>query len=167
MSTLVSPVKIPGRVNWCLRDKYGRIKRRGVVHNLIGDVGDNYVASRIYSAAALWTYGMKLDNRATAATKNGAASYSGTGFYITGSAHAMDGTYPKVGVSNNIAQWKCTWSGVALASINSVSLTDNTTDAFEADQTHTFSRAVLASIPITLGTSDTLAVTWTATFTGA
>lgn len=144
----------------------GRLKQRQEIRNLVTDVGDNYLASLAYGTAG-WTYRMKTGSASTAAAKNGAGSYVAVGDYNSGSAHAMDATYPKVGGSNNIAQFKVTWAaGENTNTIRRVSIVDNATDAGEADATHTAAIAVFdADIP--KGASDSLTVTWTWTFLGA
>jgi len=158
---------IQGRVVAELFGPDGELKQREITHNILTDVGDNYIASRIYSAAALWTYRMKTGSASTAAAKNGAGSYVAAADYNSGSAHAMDSTYPKVGTGNNISQFKVTWAaGENTNAIRRVGIVDNATDAGEADATHTAATAVFAA-DIPKGAGDTLAVTWTWTFLGA
>lgn len=162
------PEKLQIRTNVVaeLRGPDGRLKQREEVHNLVTDVGDNYLASLAYGTAG-WTYRMKTGSASTAAAKNGAGSFVAAGDYNSGSAHAMDATYPKVGASTNISQYKVSWTaGQNTNTIRRVSLVDNATDAGEADATHTMATAVFAAdIPKSAG--DTLQVVWTVTFTGA
>lgn len=160
-------VKYLGHLVAELRGPDGQLKQREETHNLVTDVGDNYFASRIYSAATLWTYRMKTGSASTAAAKNGAGSFVATADYNSGSAAAMVATYPKVGASANIAQWQVLWAaGANTNTIRRVSIVDNATDAGEADATHTMSTAVFGA-DIVKGASDTLTVTWTVTFLGA
>jgi hypothetical protein len=161
-----SRVRIVGHVVAELFGPDGRLKQREEIHNLITDVGDNYLASLAYGTSG-WTYRMKTGSASTAAAKNGAGSFVAVADYNSGSAHAMDATYPKVGVSNNIAQFKVTWAaGENTNTIRRVGIVDNATDAGEADASHTAAMAVFdADIP--KGASDTLAVTWTWTLLGA
>jgi len=72
----------------------GEVKQREVIHNLVTDVGDNYLASLAYGTS-VWTYLTKTGSASTAATKNGAASWIPTGDFNIGSAHAMASTFPK------------------------------------------------------------------------
>jgi hypothetical protein len=146
----------------------GVIKQQVTTHNLVSDVGDIYSAKKVTGTAVTGMAGMKLGTANTAASKNGAGSFIATGDYVSGSAQAFDATYPKLGSSNNIAQFQVTYAaGTATnATINRVSICDNTTNAGEADATHTFSTAVFGST-INKGASDTLAVTWNVTYLGA
>lgn len=157
---------IRGRIEAVLRNKDGMEIGRWVVHNKVTDVGDNLFASLAFGTAG-WTYRMKLGSASTAASKNGAGSFIAVADYITGSAKAMEATWPKVGASNNISQYKCVWgAGVATGTIRRVGLVDNATDAGEADATHTAATAVFdADIP--KGAADSLTVTWDITFLGA
>ena len=144
----------------------GKLKQRQEVHNLVTDVGDNYLASLAYGTAG-WTYRMKTGSASTAATKNGAGSFCAVADYNSGSAHAMDATYPKVGASTNISQYKVTWAaGENTNTIRRVSIVNNATDAGEGDATNTLAIAVFgADIP--KDASDSFAVTWTITMLGA
>jgi hypothetical protein len=166
MDTVCSRPAIVGHVVAELFGPDGKLKQREEVHNLITDVGDNYLAALAYGTSVS-TYRMKTGSASTAAAKNGAGSYVATGDYNSGSAHAMDSTYPKVGASNNIAQFKVTWAtGENTNTIRRCGIVDNATNAGEADATHTYAMTVFtADIP--KGASDTLAVTWTWTFLGA
>ncbi len=150
-----------------LRDKDGNLKQRQVTHNLVTDKGDDFAKSAIYSAAySAW--GMKLGTATTTASKSGAGSFIATGDYVSGSAKALDDSTPKQGAAANICQFRRLWAaGEATAdNINRVAIVDNTTNAGEADATHTFAIAVF-SAAINKGASDTLTVTWNVTFLGA
>lgn len=145
----------------------GKLKQREVTHNLVTDQGDNFAKSAIYSAAYT-TWGMKLGTATTAAAKNGAGSYPAVADYVSGSAKALDDSTPKQGAAANIVQFRRLWAAgeATNSNINRVGITDNTTDAGEADATHTFSMAVFSGA-INKGASDTLTVTWNVTFLGA
>lgn len=158
-------LRIKGHIVAELRGPDGKIKQRAEIHNLITDVGDNYLASLAYGTSG-WTYRMKTGSASTAAAKNGAGSYIAAGDYNSGSAHAMAATYPKVGVANNICQFQVVWAaGENTNTIRRVAIVDNATDAGEADATHTMAIGVFdADIP--KGAADTLTVTWTHTFLG-
>jgi len=158
-------LRLVGRVTAELRDRRGRLLRRLAVHNLITDVGDQYIAAKLYSSPTAMS-GMKLGSASTAAAKNGAGSYVAAGDYVSGSAKAFDATWPKAGASANVAQYKRTFAaGEATGTIRRASIVDNQTDAGEADASHTAAVAVFdADIP--KGASDTLTITWDWTILG-
>ncbi len=145
----------------------GKLKQRLVTHNLVTDQGDDLAKSAIYTAAYT-AWGMKLGTATTAAAKNGAGSFVAAGDYISGSAQALDDSTPKEGASANICQFRNQWAAGEATNnnINRVGITDNTTDAGEADATHTYSMAVFAA-SIDKGAADTLTVTWNVTYLGA
>lgn len=145
----------------------GKLKQREVTHNLVTDQGDIFAASAIYTAAYS-TWGMKLGTASTAASKSGAGSFAAVGDYVSGSAQALDDSTPKAGGANDICQFRRLWAAGegTSATINRVGITDNTTDAGEADATGTYSMAVFAA-QIAKGADDTLTVTWNVTYTGA
>ena len=150
-----------------LRGPDGKLKKRKVVQNLVTDQGDKFAAAAFYTAAySAW--GMKLGTANTAASKNGAGSFIAVGDYISGSAKALDDSTPKAGASANIVRFRRLFAAGegTSATINRVSICDNTTDAGEADATHTFAIAVFSGA-INKGASDTLTVTWDVTCLGA
>jgi hypothetical protein len=150
-----------------LRDKNGNLKQRQVTHNLVTDQGDIFAKSAIYTAAySAW--GMKLGTATTTASKSGAGSYIAVADYVSGSAKALDDSTPKEGASANICQFRRLWAAGEGTdpTINRVAIVDNTTDAGEADATHTFAIAVFSG-QIVKGADDTLTVTWNVTFLGA
>lgn len=150
-----------------VRGPDGKLKQREVTHNLVTDQGDDFAKSAIYTGAYT-TWGMKLGTAETAAAKNGAGSFIATGDYISGSAQALDDSTPKEGASGNICQFRNQWAAgeATNATINRVAIVDNTSDAGEADATHTFAIAKFAST-IDKGASDTLTVTWNVTVLGS
>lgn len=150
-----------------LRDKHGNLKQRSVTHNIVTDKGDALAAAALYSAAYSG-WGMKLGTATTEAAKSGAGSYIAAGDYVSGSAKALDDSTPKQGASANIVQFRRLWAAGegTNADINRVALVDNTTDAGEADATHTFAISVFSGA-INKGADDTLTVTWNVTFLGA
>lgn len=169
MTNAKSRIRMRGHVIAELRGPDGRLKGRWEKHNLVSTVGDNYVASLAYGTAG-WTYRMKLGSASTAASKDGAGSFVAVADYISGSAKAMEATWPKVkgaGADAKTAQYKCVWAaGTATGTIRRVGIVDNATDAGEADATHTMAMSVFAAdIPKTA--ADTLTVTWDVTFLGA
>ncbi len=166
--TFSNRMRFTGRVTVELRGADGEVKAYQQFHNLVTDIGDAYCAKKVTATSVTAMAGMKLGTATTTASKSGAGSFVATGDYVSGSAHALDATFPKLGASNNIAQFKVTWAaGEATASnINRVSIVNNTTNAGEADATGTMAAAVF-SAAINKGASDTLTVTWDITFLGA
>jgi len=162
-----TPLKMRGEVIAELRDKHGNLKQRSVTHNIVTSQGDKFAAAAMYTAAYTG-WGMKLGTATTAASKSGAGSYIATADYVSGSAKALDDGTPKAGATNDIVQFRRLWAaGEGTSSnINRVAITDNTTDAGEADETHTFAISVFSSA-INKGADDTLTVTWNVTFLGA
>lgn len=150
-----------------VRGPDGKLKQRKVVQNLVTDQGDKFAAKAIYTAAYS-TWGMKLGTATTAAAKSGAGSYIAAGDYVSGSAKALDNSTPKAGLTDDIVQFRRLWAAGegTSANINRVSICDNTTDAGEADATHTYAIAVFSGA-INKGASDTLTVTWNVTYLGA
>ena len=159
-------IRIVGHVVAELRDRRGALRARHEVHNLITDVGDQYIVDQLYSSPSAMT-GMKLGSASTAAAKNGAGSYVGGADYVSGSAKAFDATWPKEGASANIVQFKRTFAaGEATGTIRRASIVDNQSDAGEADASHTAAVAVFdADIP--KGAGDTLTITWDWTILGS
>jgi len=162
-------IRIVGRVEYELRGPDGRIKTRGVTHNLVTANGDQYCAKKLYSSPTLMT-AMKLGTETDVAAKTGTGSYVKTGAaYVTGSAHACDESSPKAGGTNDIVTFIHTWAAgeATNSTINNVTIVDNTTDAGEADATHTLAYALLNPKPVAKGAADTLKITWNITFLGA
>jgi hypothetical protein len=142
---------------------------RQVQHNLITSIGDQYLAKRMYSVPSPAMAFMKLGTDAIAAAKSGTGSFIPTGAaYLTGSGRACDESSPKQGASADKTDWICNWpAGTATGTINRAAITDNLTDAGEADATHTMAIALLPDRPITKGAADTLRIAWTVTALGA
>jgi hypothetical protein len=146
----------------------GKLKQREEQHNLVTTNGDDYNVGRVIGSGVTAMAGMKLGTATTAAAKTGAGSFIATADYVSGSAQAFDATYPKVGSSNNIAQYQVTYApGTATnTNINRVGITDNVTNAGEADGTHTLATAVFSGA-INKASGDTLVVVWNVTFLGS
>jgi len=162
-----SRVVMRGKVTAEVHGPDGKLKQREVVHNLVTDQGDKFAAEAIYTAAYS-TWGMKLGTASTEASKSGAGSYIATGDYVSGSAKALDDSTPKAGATDDITQFRRLWAAGEGTSntINRVAIVDNTSDAGEADASHTFAIAVFAA-QIAKGAADTLTVTWNVTYLGA
>lgn len=150
-----------------LRGPDGELRQRQVTNNLVTDQGDKFAAAAMYTAA-YGTWGMKLGTANTAASKSGAGSFVAAGDYVAGSAKGLDDATPKAGATNDICQFRRLWAAGegTSATINRVGITDNTTNAGEADATHTYTMAVFAAT-IPKGAADTLTVTWNVTYLGA
>lgn len=156
-------IGLRGRVTAELRDKDGNLKHRSVMHNIVTEQGYKLAAAALYSAAySAW--GMKLGTATTAAATTGAGSFVAVADYVSGSAKALDDSTPKAGATANVIQFRRLWAAGegTSATINRVSICDNTTDAGEADATHTFAISVFSGA-INKGASDTLTVTWDVT----
>lgn len=162
-----SQLGLRGEVIAEVRDKHGNLKQRSVTHNIVTSAGDQKAAAAIYTAAYSG-WGMKLGTATTAAAKSGAGSYIAAGDYVSGSAKALDDGTPKAGATNDIVQFRRLWAAGegTNSNINRVAITDNTTNAGEADATHTFAISVFSGA-INKGADDTLTVTWNVTFLGA
>lgn len=157
------PVLIRGEVIAELYGSDGRLKQREVVHNMVTDVGDIYLAQCPYGTP--WaTNGLKLGSASTAASKNDAGSFVAVADYIAASAHAPT---LAVGASANILKLTHTWAaGEATGTIRRMGWVNNTTNAGEADAANTAAMTVFAA-DIPKGADDTLAITWNITFLGA
>lgn len=156
-----------GVVTAILRGPDGKIKQKQVTHNLVTDQGDKFAAAAIYTTAYS-TWGMKLGQGTDAEAKSGAGSYVTAGDYVSGSAQALDDSTPKAGATDDICQFRRLFAAGEGTdnTINAVAITDNTTNAGEADATHTFAYAKFAAT-IAKGAQDTLTVTWNVTYLGA
>ena len=165
MTVCKSKMTIKGHIKAVLRGPDGRVKQVEEVHNLITDIGDQMLAALAFGTA-VWTYRMKTGSASTAASKNGAGSFIAVGDYNSGSAHAMDTTYPKVGATPDIAQFKVTWAaGENTNTIRRVSISDNADD--QQDTAAEVAAMGVLDNDIVKGAADTLALTWTWTFLGA
>lgn len=162
-----SKVTLKGHVIAELCGPDGKLKQRLEQHNIVTTNGDALAAAALYSAAVSG-WGMKLGTATTEAAKSGAGSFIATGDYISGSAKALDNSTPKQGSSAGIVQFRRLWAAGEGTSntINRVAIVDNTTDAGEADASHTFAISVFAD-QIAKAAGDTLTVTWNVTFLGA
>lgn len=148
----------------------GELKEREVTHNLITQAGDEYYGERAAGIAGApgQVVGMKLGTGSTAVAKTGAGAALVT--YLSGSHKAIDGGYPTSGLNGSSRRitWKTSWTagtvnGSALREViitNESSLT-NATSA-EAD---TICRALFG--PMTLGSLDTISITWSHDLLGA
>ena len=158
-------VGLRGQVILELRGSDGNLKKRVVTHNLVTDQGDDFAKSAIYTAAYA-TWGMKLGTAATAVTKSGAGSFQAVADYVAGSALALDDATPKQGAAAGIVQFRRLYAaGQGTATIERVSIVNNTTNAGEADATGTFAIALTGTI--VKAAADTLTVTWNVTYLGA
>lgn len=150
-------------------DADGAVKWHQEIHNLITQVGDQYYGERAagIAGAPAQATGMKLGTGSTAASKTGAGAALIT--YHAASNKLFDGGFPASslnGASRQI-QWKVSWTagvinGVALR--EAVIVNDAAIDA-TSSTANTYARALFG--PMTLGVSDTLAITWSHLLLGA
>ena len=168
---IINPFKsrmgMRGEVIAVLRGPDGKLKQRLVQHNIVTTQGNTFAAAALWTAAYS-TWGMKLGTASTTASVDGAGSFIATTDYVSGSAQALDDSTPKVGAGATIAQFRRLWAAGEGTSdtINRVAIVDNTTDAGEADATHTYAIAVFAA-QIAKAAGDTLTVTWNVTYLGS
>lgn len=140
-----------------------------LTRNLVTQVGDQYYGER--AAAIAGAPGqvtcMKLGTSSTAVAKTGGGAALGT--YLSGSDKAIDSTWPQSSLSgaSRQIQWKTSWgagviNGSALREV--VLVIDVLADA-TSSAANTIARALFG--PMTLGTLDTLAITWNHLLLGA
>lgn len=161
-------IRLRGEVIAELRGPDGEIKQRIVTHNIVTSQGDKFAAKAFYTAAYS-TWGMKLGIATAAAAKSGAGSFIAvTDDYVSGSAKALDDSTPKAGATDDIVQFRRQWAAGEGTSdgIWHVAIVDNTTNAGEADATHTFAISKFSSV-LNKAAADTLTVTWNVTLLGA
>lgn len=164
---LKAKIKMRGRVVAELRGPDGELKQREVTHNLITEQGDFFAAAAIFTGAYSG-WGMKFGTASTAASKDGAGAFIAAGDYIAGSNQALDDSTPKEGATADIVQFRRLFAAGegTNATINRVSIVDNTDANGEADETGTYAIAVFAA-QIAKGADDTLTVTWDVTYLGS
>lgn len=139
--------------------------------NLITEVGDEYYGERAAGIASPpgQVTGMRLGTGSTTPAKTGAGAAIVT--YVSGSALAIDGSFPTSALSGSSRriQWKTTW-GAGVATANGIAEAVITNESPLTDVTgsaaNTISRA-LVSPTVNKGASDTLAITWNHDLLGA
>jgi len=155
--------EIRGRVTATILGPDGKIKRRIITHNIVTNQGDALIADAM------------SDTQARTAVDNTSGEVEvGTGFVsavktstgvttLTGSAQAMEATYPKLkgafGAANdNVTQYRAIFSPGSLSAndINEVSLGNGTDNLAYAELT--------PSVNVTV--ADTLQIDWELTFVG-
>ena len=148
----------------------GTLKYRCVTKNLITQIGDQYYGERAAGIASPpgQVTGMKLGTGSTAVAKTGAGAALVT--YLTNSHQAIDGSFPTSTLSGGrVITWKSTWAAgkaTTASAITEVVIINDTLADATSSATNTISRALLTGVA-SKGASDTLAVTWTHTLTGA
>ena len=158
-------------VHAVLRGPDGNVKYEEWGENLVTDVGDEVIATRLYDDAVLIVTGMKLGNdSATAEAKNGAGA--GMVSYIAGSQEALDGVATDA-TKGAGAGWRttyvCTWiaGDVTDADIEEVCLTNQTALADNTSAVaDTIARYIFAAT-IDKQAGDSLEVTWNIDILGA
>jgi hypothetical protein len=167
---VTSKNRIGGNVDVVLRGADGNVKYKEKGFNLVTDVGDEVIATRLYDNAVNIVTGMKLGTGTTAAAKNGAGA--GMVTYISGSQEALDAAATDA-TKGAGAGWRttyvCTWiagdvTNSAIAEVcltNQTALADNTSAAAD-----TVARYVFAAT-IDKQAGDSLEVTWNIDVLGA
>ena len=168
--TQVEKISPKVNVHAVLRGPDGQIKFEEQGGNLVTDVGDEVIATRLYDDAVPIVTGMKLGTGATAAAKNGAGAAMVT--YINTSNEALDATATDA-TKGAGAGWRttyvCTWiagdvTDGAIAEVcltNQTALTDTTSAAADTVARYVFG----ATIDKQAG--DSLEVTWNIDILGA
>ena len=158
-----SKERIRVNVHYVLKDEHGNVKVDEWGENLVTDIGDKFIAKRLYDDATDIVTGMKLGTGATAAAKNGAGA--GMVTYITGSQEALDAAATDA-TKGAGAGWRTTYvctyaagdvTNGAIAEVcltNQTALADNTSAAAD-----TWARFVFAST-IDKQAGDSLEITW-------
>ena len=162
--------KIQDNVKVVVRAPNGAVKYQETGHNLVTDVGDSFIAQRVFDDTVDIVTGMKLGTGTTAPAKNGAGAAMVT--YVAGSDQVLDAAATDA-TKGAGAGWRttyvCTWAAgdatdTALAEVcltNQTALADNT--CAEAD---TIARYVFAAT-IDKSAEDSLEVTWNIDVLGA
>jgi hypothetical protein len=163
-------MQVGGNVHVVLTGPDGAVKYQETGHNLVTDIGDDVIVTRLYDDAVKIVTGMKLGTGATAAAKNGAGA--GMVTYESGSNEALDAAATDA-TKGAGAGWRttyvCTWiagdiTDNALAEVcltNQTALADNTSAAAD-----TVARYVFAAT-IDKQAGDQLVVTWNVDILGA
>lgn len=165
-----------------IKDKFG-LKGHVMVHvndrlvaivpNLITDVGDEYYGERAagISSPPDQVTGMRLGSGSTTPSKTGAGAAIVT--YLSGSQKAIDGgfptsTQPGGAGTARVITWKTSWvageaDGVALREV--VLTNENPLTNVAGSAANTIARALFG--PMSLSSTDTIAITWTHALLGA
>lgn len=167
---LKEPAVLRGRVHVACFDARGRLRWEVEEDNLITQVGDQYYGERAagISSPPAQVTGMQLGTGTTAAAKTGAGAAVVS--YISGSAAAIDATYPQSSLNGSSRRitWRTTWAaGVATnAAITEVVLINQSvaTDSGAAAAA-TIARSVFTAK--SKGAADSLVTTWTHDLLGA
>lgn len=162
--------EIRANVEVVLYDEHGEIKHRECGENLITDVGDSFIAQRLYDDAVDIVSGMKLGTGATAAAKAGAGGAMVT--YVSGSNEALDAAATDATKGAGLG-WRttyaCTWDAgdVTNGALAEVCLTNQTALADDTSAlADTIARYVFSST-IDKQSGDSLVVTWNIDALGA
>lgn len=162
--------QIRANVEVILYDADGEIKHREMGENLITDVGDSFIAQRLYDDSVDIVSGMKLGTGTTAAGKNTAGHEMGT--YVSGSNEALDAAASDATKGAGLG-WRttyvCTWDAgdVTNGALGEVCLTNQTALADDTcAAADCIARYVFAST-IDKQSGDSLVVTWNIDALGA
>lgn len=164
-------VSVRGFVTAELRGPDGTLLAECRTHNLITQVGDQYVGERAAGIASppAQVTGMKLGTGSTAPAKTGAGAALAT--YLSGSDQAMDATYPQSSLNGSARRitWKVTYAAgtatTALPITEAVLVNDALADS-TSTAANTIARALLTGIG-SKGSGDSLTMIWTTDVVGS
>ena len=154
-----SRVKVSGRMQWVLRDKKGRIKAKGVTHNLVTTLGDQEMAKAYKEDAFTAPAGMTLGTGVGAAAKGDTT----LGTQIAASYEALDGGYPSRSLA--VITYVCTWVAGDVTE-NGIAEAGLVNDATFPAAGVLVARALISPV-VNKTASDSLEITWTITILGA
>lgn len=164
-------VSVRGYVTAELRGPDGTLLAECRTHNLITQVGDQYLAERAagISSPPAQVTGMKLGTGSTAPAKTGAGAALVT--YLSGSDQAMDATYPQSSLNGSSRRitWKVTYAAgtaTTASAITEAALINDTLADSTSTAANTIARVLLAGIG-SKGSGDSLTLTWTTDVLGA
>lgn len=172
---------VEGVVTWELRGPDGELKKEGVAHNIITDVGDTVYASNGAGGATITPAtkpnGMKLGTGANSGAglpaKNGTAAALGT--YLSNSHQGFDAGFPSGALSAGngyTVTYKVTYAAGKATSastpITEAVIVNDFAAGTDATSTtaNTTARVALSGIG-SKNASDTLTITWTHTLKGS
>lgn len=164
-------IKIRGWVVAELRDEHGNLKGYCEAQNIVTDIGDNALTTRLIAgvnsngvSAVAQPTGMQIGSTGTAVAKSGAGA--GMVAYLIG--QAFDATYPTqttAAGSGAVITYKVTYAagvGTTASPILEAVITNNATVTTTSTAANTLARVLLTGIG-SKGATDTLTVTWTVT----
>jgi len=157
-----------GHVTLVLYGADGSIKAYRQTDNLIVNNGDNATASKLFGAgirhttsAAVGTFNaVQVGTSVTAATTADAALGTPAGHKVIGVTSNATATHGNVVLTTTFNPGRITNSSAA---VTEAGIFDNTAANLQLNTTNMFARQVFSSI--TVGSADTLTITWTVNIT--